>query len=129
VGSFPEESRTHSRRVSELARRRAEEKGIPIALALIEIHREYPELREAARQEVLGLRLSFKPTDSQSATKLVAKEPPSGPVDFSRWIADLAAERAKEKGIPYRQALCEISREDPELADLARRQVMGLKLF
>ena len=43
-------------------------------------------------------------------------------------LAELIGQRAREKGIPYRQALDEIRREFPDLCERAHSAVVGLKI-
>ncbi len=101
-----------SKQFSDMAKRRAKEKGIALSEALLEVARENPGLAEAARWEVMGSR----PPEDSIADRTDAL------------LAKMARERAAEKGISYSLALSEVAREFPEIARAAREAVLGCKV-
>lgn len=114
-----EEQHKKSEKLRDLGRARAKEKGVPYAVALVEICREEPDLAKAAREETLGRRLEFK-TMGSGGTMVV--------VDVAERVAEMAKTRAREMNVPLAVALCEVRREFPSLAHMAREQVLGRKV-
>lgn len=101
-----------SERLAAMAHNRAKSKNLPYSVALSEIGRENPGLVEAARLEVMDLKVrEFSPGH-----------------DPSEALARMARQRCTEKNLPYAVALSEICCEVPELARAAREFVLGCKV-
>ena len=90
--------------LAEMTRARAEADGISYELALRAVGRENPGLVERARQAVIG----------KIATPKIV---------YGTKLSALADERADAKGIPFAEALSEVSRENRELTRLAHEEV------
>jgi len=111
----------------ELARRareRAREKQIPLSVALAEIGREDPKLALESREEVLGRKVRVITVGDPSNRQAISVVD----VDVAERLTQMAHARASEKNISFRAALCEVSREVPELVKMARAEIMGIKL-
>lgn len=106
-------------KLAALAKARAREKQIPLAVALAEISREYPQLVAEAREEVLGRTLRRR-TIGNGQTIV--------DVDLAAKLAAMAHARSREKSISYSAALSEISSELPEFLHAVREQVLGRRV-
>jgi len=112
-----------SRELVRLAKERAKEKGLLFSAALVEIGRENGDLAAQARMEVLNKKKAWKKIAGYNVLDITDPDT----VDLSYVVANLARERAKEKGVNIKQALSEVLREDPDLARRYRAQaVLGI---
>jgi hypothetical protein len=111
-----------SQELVRLTKQRAKEKGLPFTAALLEIGREYVDLVTAARNEVLGMKTTFRQIGGYKVLDI--EEPKT--VDLGYIARNMARERAKEKDVPFSEALSEIARENPTLIHRYRAQVLGI---
>ncbi len=107
-----------ARELLALIEARMKESGIPYSQALAQIGREKRELYEDYREEVTGRKFRFETIGEPERRYDIAV------IDCQQRLTELVQGRVKDKGISYRAALNEIAREDPALADAARRQVL-----
>jgi hypothetical protein len=114
-----------SKKLAKMAASRARSKKIPLALAMVEIYRENPGLRDAVRSEVLGERTDRIAIGSVGFELVTMSEASSLSADPAERLDEVAKIRQTERGIPYSQALCEVKRQCPELAHAARLRVLG----
>ena len=116
-GPFPEMSNKLSQAVAKLAHEYADSHRVSYAMALKEVAAAYSELVEQAREEVLRRKYEYKTLDLPGKPVMT--------IYLSEQLSKMAKTRASRKGISFREALCEIGREDPELCHAVRSQVLG----
>jgi hypothetical protein len=115
----------NSEQFAEMAAARARSKKIPLMIAMVEIYRENPGLREAVRSEILGERASHAAIGSMGFELVTMSEASSLSVDPAERLDQIAKIRRAARGISYTQALSEVKRQCPELAHAARLRVLG----
>lgn len=89
-----------------------------------------PELARAARDERGGSLYAGEllPVPGVGSKSVLMSEGVEAALDPSNFLVMLASERRNQKGISFREALCEVGREHPELTHAAREQTMGCNL-
>jgi hypothetical protein len=117
-----EEHSSKSEELATMAEVRSKEKGIPYAVALKEISREYPGLADTARREALGGKLRCETVGDPVGRQTISV------VDLGQRLAEMAETRSREKNIPYSVALSEIGCEYRELAHGAREETLGVRV-
>lgn len=110
-----------------MAAARAEGKKIPLMIAMIEIYRENPGLREAVRSEVLGEVSDYAAIGDLGFGLVTMSETFALSADPAERLDQIAKIRQRVGGISYTEALAEVKRECPELAHAARLRVLGLR--
>jgi phage I-like protein len=118
----PQEHHPKNKQLCALARARAKEENESFATALVYVARANPQLTAEARTEVLGRKTSVTRVGDYNVTDIEC-DPAT---DLSWVVANLARERAAEKGIGFSQALSEVSKANPALIARYRAQVLGI---
>jgi hypothetical protein len=122
-------NRPRSQELHERILARAKEKNISYGEARPEIEAEFPELVSAARREG-GLQVKDTKQLQNGAEMVVCVDTELGKLeDPSGWVAEMARNRSRNKGIAYAMGLSEIARDYPRLAAAADRQVKRLGEF
>jgi hypothetical protein len=115
---------TNNQKLVKMAKARAQETGMPFVTALLEVGRMNRDLVLAARQEVLGREFVYQKVGDYKM--VIIKDKPAA--DLSWLITQMAKERAEQESIPFSQALSEVKKENPTLAEQYRAQVMGVEV-
>jgi hypothetical protein len=117
--------RPHSFEFHKKITARAAQKQIPYSAARGEIESEEPDLAARARSEG-GMQIRDIMPLPDGAEMMVCATELGRTADPGGLLARAAENRSRKRGISYRLALSEVSRDYPKLAAAARRRTMGL---
>lgn len=126
IGSWPGAG-PKSKELAEKAAARAESKRIPLTLAMIEIYRETPGLREAVRSEVLREEVHHFDAGSMGLGLVTLSEAARLSADPAERLDEITKIVQAKRNISYTEALADVKRQCPELAHAARLRVLGVK--